>query len=301
MSIINYTEDKTLTIKYSVKDDDANKNWHAEIDVCPHPTCACQEITILIYDTKKEEAKLPKHYLSLDVFEKKAVKLEGKRPTSKEDFKLSKSFANNFSEKDWRQLQQFFLDYKRMMEESTPIDQLDVFFPEKRIEKESLMIRYSDIFPHAEKIWFEINDIIYLVEDQYCLASTCSCTHSALTFIAIKNKKKIKSRGEPLTFLFDYKKKSYEILDKGPKNIATPRELVNEILQKNLGKLFKNRHKKLRSLYRNFRKKHQQSVKQSSNKPLITTETNEQKKIGRNDPCPCGSGKKYKKCCLSKQ
>jgi len=24
------------------------------------------------------------------------------------------------------------------------------------------------------------------------------------------------------------------------------------------------------------------------------------KKIGRNDPCPCGSGKKYKNCCLKK-
>ncbi|WP_050988031.1 SEC-C metal-binding domain-containing protein [Thiothrix nivea] len=23
-----------------------------------------------------------------------------------------------------------------------------------------------------------------------------------------------------------------------------------------------------------------------------------QKLVGRNDPCPCGSGKKYKKCCL---
>ncbi len=23
-------------------------------------------------------------------------------------------------------------------------------------------------------------------------------------------------------------------------------------------------------------------------------------KIGRNDPCPCGSGKKFKKCCLYK-
>lgn len=21
-------------------------------------------------------------------------------------------------------------------------------------------------------------------------------------------------------------------------------------------------------------------------------------RVGRNDPCPCGSGKKYKKCCL---
>ena len=24
------------------------------------------------------------------------------------------------------------------------------------------------------------------------------------------------------------------------------------------------------------------------------------KKVGRNDPCPCGSGKKYKKCCFGK-
>ena len=28
-----------------------------------------------------------------------------------------------------------------------------------------------------------------------------------------------------------------------------------------------------------------------------TTVVNEGPKIGRNDPCPCGSGKKYKKCC----
>lgn len=24
-------------------------------------------------------------------------------------------------------------------------------------------------------------------------------------------------------------------------------------------------------------------------------------KVGRNDPCPCGSGRKYKQCCLAKQ
>ena len=32
----------------------------------------------------------------------------------------------------------------------------------------------------------------------------------------------------------------------------------------------------------------------SANKPV----TRETPKVGRNDPCPCGSGKKYKKCCL---
>jgi preprotein translocase subunit SecA len=28
-----------------------------------------------------------------------------------------------------------------------------------------------------------------------------------------------------------------------------------------------------------------------------TTQRHVKKKVGRNDPCPCGSGKKYKKCC----
>ena len=32
---------------------------------------------------------------------------------------------------------------------------------------------------------------------------------------------------------------------------------------------------------------------EDSTVPFVRTE----KKIGRNDPCPCGSGKKYKKCC----
>ena len=34
-------------------------------------------------------------------------------------------------------------------------------------------------------------------------------------------------------------------------------------------------------------------IEDNENKPEIDTT----KKIGRNDPCPCGSGKKYKKCC----
>ncbi|MCY0903282.1 MAG: SEC-C metal-binding domain-containing protein [Firmicutes bacterium] len=33
--------------------------------------------------------------------------------------------------------------------------------------------------------------------------------------------------------------------------------------------------------------------KQITSKPPIVKTVS----IGRNDPCPCGSGKKYKKCC----
>nr|MBC8146823.1 SEC-C domain-containing protein [Bacteroidota bacterium] len=32
----------------------------------------------------------------------------------------------------------------------------------------------------------------------------------------------------------------------------------------------------------------------------VETYKRECPKVGRNKPCPCGSGKKYKKCCLKK-
>ncbi len=39
-------------------------------------------------------------------------------------------------------------------------------------------------------------------------------------------------------------------------------------------------------------------IKKEFNKSRIVVNDN---KIGRNEPCPCGSGKKYKKCCLNKE
>lgn len=35
-------------------------------------------------------------------------------------------------------------------------------------------------------------------------------------------------------------------------------------------------------------------MKQADNIPIVRDEP----MIGRNEPCPCGSGKKYKKCCM---
>jgi len=35
----------------------------------------------------------------------------------------------------------------------------------------------------------------------------------------------------------------------------------------------------------------------SKKNPARNTKSSSSRKIGRNDPCPCGSGKKYKKCC----
>lgn len=43
-----------------------------------------------------------------------------------------------------------------------------------------------------------------------------------------------------------------------------------------------------------FDEKKRKQIKKDFNRSKMVTVS---KKIGRNDPCPCGSGKKYKKCC----
>ena len=49
-------------------------------------------------------------------------------------------------------------------------------------------------------------------------------------------------------------------------------------------------------------KEQSEAIDRSGNaKQTVETIRNRDEKIGRNDPCPCGSGKKYKSCCLRKR
>ncbi|MBS4534663.1 SEC-C domain-containing protein [Clostridium sp. D2Q-14] len=69
-------------------------------------------------------------------------------------------------------------------------------------------------------------------------------------------------------------------------------------------KLFYNMHEaKAKWLYKLLQwedvlsKEDRKRIKKEYDKTVIVVKKN---KVGRNDPCPCGSGKKYKKCCLNK-
>jgi preprotein translocase subunit SecA len=43
-----------------------------------------------------------------------------------------------------------------------------------------------------------------------------------------------------------------------------------------------------------------EAIDASGGEVVIETIRNRGQRVGRNDPCPCGSGKKYKNCCLRK-
>jgi len=82
--------------------------------------------------------------------------------------------------------------------------------------------------------------------------------------------------------LVEYKKEAFELFEEMSRNI------ISDILTR----LFKIQIKEESQVKVARTQKIQRSDGDGARRPL-----EKPKKIGRNDPCPCGSGKKYKKCC----
>ena len=92
---------------------------------------------------------------------------------------------------------------------------------------------------------------------------------------------------------------------KGPVlNLASPQSKLAPALLKQIKVVLqdKNYIERLKRHYNLFKdeieKEEKKIQKQGKNTDSNYNALSSLPKVGRNDPCPCGSGKKYKKCCL---
>jgi len=95
--------------------------------------------------------------------------------------------------------------------------------------------------------------------------------------------------------VFNSKKISFTDLDQLNEVTGLVTELGNNI------RIWENNGHTPEEIFENYEKP---NMKPLPKKPFDFNKTNvidmnSKKNIGRNDPCPCGSGKKYKKCCLN--
>ena len=136
------------------------------------------------------------------------------------------------------------------------------------------MVAYHEILPYAAPVEVSSNGRSWLFDDQYCVRPECPCRDAIISFHPLPTRNEAGTK--PLTKLpetsyisvcYHYDSGDVEILPVSRHEEATGRELIAA----------------LRQLYRYSLKR--TTVRLSSTKS------------GRNDPCPFGSGKKFKKCC----
>jgi len=150
------------------------------------------------------------------------------------------------------------------------------------------LVNYSRIFGRKTNINLKFNSKEYYISDNYCVISDCDCSNVIIDSY-LKDNEMVPAEW---SFSFTYDYSNEDISEMEGINKEQSKEII-KLLVKDMQIPFKQRHHELK----NFFNEH------VSNK--ITSEFFKNKssiiKVGRNEPCPCGSGKKYKKCCLDKE
>lgn len=157
----------------------------------------------------------------------------------------------------------------------------------------------------------ELPSDTYGLIEAYCDELDCDCRRVFLNVISTNQKKLL------ATIAFGWERKKYYakwmgdndprmIKDlKGPVlNLASPQSKLAPALLKQIKVVLqdKNYIERLKRHYNLFKdeieKEEKKIQKQGKNTDSNYNPLSSLPKVGRNDPCPCGSGKKYKKCCL---
>ena len=264
-------------------------SYHGEMRICPGPLCECEETHFTF--SEKNSRKVFDFTLDL---KNRELKISQEHITDADSLIFGEMFARELDEEKWKQLMNEYLSYKIQMTEHTDLKKIDAVFPLTDIEENQVLVGYYDILPYGQPIWIEIDIINYLIDDHYCVRPECKCTDCILAFLPADNDEST-SDIIPPSVMFDYETSEWKIEEDGRGNLPPVVQLMEKLKLKypEISSILKRRHTRLRTLYKQYKKKSlSENNEQTSISPSFTG-----KKPGRNQPCSCGSGKKYKYCC----
>lgn len=269
------------TLRYRTKE---NYNY-IDLLECEDPFCSCSNGQ-LIFLTKEEYGNESSTGIPLKIN-------IGTQKIELVDYKISKlvreksqilkeNLEKQLEVEDWNLLKEKYRFQKNIRIENSYIEKIgyEYHFPIKHYEDESLMISYQTIFPYCEIFKVNHEDGEFEIIEHYCKNINCDCKD--VNFQVFKKGKYV------FDFMYNYGKdrvsdKTKNWIIDSLKNYYIEFELKLKLRDLRIKNLYA---KSIITLQRELRNK--------------LEGTTPKQKIGRNEPCPCGSGKKYKRCCLVK-
>jgi hypothetical protein len=285
-------DDKTGRLVASVPADGGVEAFDCVAQACSNPACRCQTLTITFRacapDAPATAAPKPDHKAVLDIGAR-SIDTTFIMSATQADLGFAEALLAAMEPADFDRLAELHYRIKRYETEHAKPAEIEVQFDFNAIERSSTMQTYNDILPFAETIQVVVDGVEYVVLDQYCVKHRCGCTDAHLSLLPINDGAGALDTTSSVDV--NYKTKIWERVanEPPPCDVATFRRLMEGALPDLYAKL-RSRHERLCAIYAHARK---------SARPVVSDRISEQS-VGRNDPCPCGSAKKFKKCCMGK-
>jgi|GEM_PF-2697273 len=253
----------------------------AHIEVCNNAFCHCCEVTVV--------AARPQGALRLRLDVLAADLAEPRSESSDADQRVAEAIVNDLDEADWDRLQASFFSTKaRAIERLDPSGAVAPFDFDD-IEGNGAMVCFDEVFPYALQHHFELGDRQLTALEQVCVRPSCRCDEALVDIIdsgpdgvdEVALTLVVDGRGrwsapeaasQPLGRKWSAVRRA--LLAKHPRYV--------EVVTK--------RRDLLRAVYLN-------SVRELRPELVAPEPVSSPTKVGRNAPCPCGSGRKYKRCC----
>jgi hypothetical protein len=268
------------------------------VRACRSPTCGCYSVDLLCtpLGESKDIDREPR-IVALDILEQ--IPQEPFHNKEQIDIPLTRVVAAGLSSEHWRRLRAWLTNEKRQAMEDMDLDSLTTGFP-PAVTTDGELLGYDEIFPFAEPLTFSVDEQPWVADDLYCVQPKCDCIETLLCFLplsgadGIDNDEQHNPIRQPVsvtaTVCYDIRQRTWEVVDDPPVSRATARTLMTALEEErpDFHEVVTERRRQLRYLYPRRIKRHAAP----HSRPFVAPT-----KIGRNQPCPCGSGKKYKRCC----
>jgi hypothetical protein len=281
---------RTRRLIASVPDGDGIQEFDCNADTCRNPACRCMTLTLALRAHASGDSAKPvpplEHNVGVDLGTRTIDRVFS-NGASRSDIAFAEALLAAMVPSDFDLLGQIRIMIKSRETERAKPSEIEAHFDFEEIERSSIMQAYNDILPFAETMQVFVDAMEYVVLDQYCVRPACGCTDAHLNLLPINE-----GSGALVTtglVSVNYETRTWGLDNELPCDVATFKRLM-ESTNANLYRKLQTRHKKLRAIYAHCRKRRRAVIANSI----------PQKNVGRNDPCSCGSGKKFKKCCMDK-
>jgi hypothetical protein len=144
------------------------------------------------------------------------------------------------------------------------------------------LVAWLEAHPTDREDLYLDQDTTYVAQDLYCVDPSCGCSEIAISFVPV-------TPGEPDVGMVRVELPTLEVVERAP----SPGKAA--VLDR-LWSAFSARHLHLADRL-SSRKKVMVKLAATRARPPTSPVTRSTARVGRNEPCPCGSGKKYKRCC----
>ena len=291
----------SLAFETSDSEEGAATRYAVGLWVCTDPRCACYAVHFHCRQIMPDDSLAPMKSVRefwLDVWDR-SVCLTSELKADPNSAALAKGVQARLSDAAWEGLYRWFRTEKPVVIQKTEVAEIDATdLPDAGGGR---MVGFTDVFPRGLALEFSYENQLWAADEQYCVQLRCDCKETILTFLQYQDAagREVVRQPKLPSLRYNYHSEAVSAVKSGSVGMPDPRQLLAALKTAHalLNAQLELRHAIMQSLYARSHLAKTTSVLNSLVNASTAAARPAKKRVGRNEPCPCGSGKKFKKCC----